>query len=55
MRVCAVVCASPQILMREFGFRGYNKWQTLGHLCISILVLWCICYVPIRFVTYQKR
>lgn len=44
-----------QLFIENFGFDGFDKWATVPILCISIGVLWLMCYLPVRFMSFEKR
>ena len=43
------------VFIENFGFQNYDKWESLPILGISLGALWIICYVPIKFISFEKR
>lgn len=44
-----------QTFIENFGFEGYSKYDTLPILATCLAILWLVTYVPVKFVSFEKR
>jgi hypothetical protein len=42
-------------MMKEYGFDGYDKQDSVPILLLSIGVMFLLTYLPIRFLNFEKR
>lgn len=43
------------IFINILGMGGYSKWASLPILVYTGLAMWTFNYLPIRYITYEKR
>lgn len=53
--VPAYVTDKYALFIENFGFEGFDKWASVPILAISIGVLWVLCFLPIRYISFEKR
>jgi hypothetical protein len=43
------------MILQEFGFDGFDKWNSIPILLLSIGVMFLLTYLPIRFISHERR
>lgn len=44
-----------QVFVENFGFAGYNKLETIPILVASLAIIWFLTYLPIKFLSFERR